>query len=74
MNNPEMMQEYLASLKLLEKRHAELKAQATVYDKRIALIEEEMDELWEVIAALRKHEERDKYGWRGNCVSARDYR
>ncbi len=74
MTNEEMIQEYLKTLRGLEKRHAELKAKMTVYDKRIALLEEEMDEIWEVIAALKKHGEGKKYGWRGRGISAGGYR
>ena len=70
MTNEEMLEEYFRALHALAKRHAMLKAQVSVYDKRIALLEEEMDEIWEVIAALRKHKEGKKYGWRGNGVSA----
>lgn len=70
MTNREMIEEYLMALRSLEKRHQELVAQIKVYDKRIALLEEEMDEIWEVIAALKKHEEGKKYGWRGSSISA----
>ena len=70
MSDEQLIEEYKKTLCALEKRHAQLKKQITVYDRRITLLEEEIDEVWEVIAALRKHGEGDKYGWRGNGVSA----
>ena len=66
MTNREMIEEYLQALTGLEKRHEQLTKQIRVYDKRIVLLEEEIDEIWEVIAALKKYEE----GWHGNGVSA----
>ncbi len=74
MTNKQMIDEYMAALRSLEKRHKELLEQIKVYDKRIALLEEEMDEIWEVIAALKKHEEGKKYGWRGSGISAGGHR
>lgn len=74
MSNAEMIEEYYAALQKLEKRHEELRAEKSVYDKRIALLEEEMDEIWEVIATLKKHEKGAAYGWRGNGISAGYYR
>ena len=68
--NREMIEEYLQALSGLEKRHEQLTKQIRVYDKRIVLLEEEIDEIWEVIAALKKYEEGDRYGWHGNGVSA----
>ena len=66
----EMIAEYMAALKKLEGRHRELSAAIQVYDKRIVLLEEEMDEIWEVIAALRKQQGELKYGRRSSGVSA----
>lgn len=66
----EMIEEYMKTLTRLEQRHAELQTQIKVYDKRVALLEEEMDEIWEVIAALRRHKEGKKYGWRSRSTSA----
>lgn len=70
MTNGEMIAQYFAALHQLEARHARLVSEMQVYDKRVALLEEEMDEIWEVIAALRRHEKGALYGWRGNGVSA----
>ncbi len=70
MTNQEMIKEYYEALRKLQKRHDELQAEIRVYDKRIVLLEEEIDEIYEVIAALKKHEKGAKYGWRGNGVSA----
>lgn len=74
MTNQELIETYVASLRSLEKRHAQLQKQIRVYDKRIALLEEEMDEIWEIIVTLKKHEQGDKYGWRSRGVSAVSYR
>ena len=70
MTNAEMIEEYYAALRKLEKRHEELRMEKNLYDKRIALLEEEIDEIWEVIATLKKHEKGAAYGWRGNSISA----
>ncbi len=70
MTNQEMIKEYYEALRKLQKRHEELQAEIRVYDKRVVLLEEEIDEIYEVIAALKKHEKGAKYGWRGNGVSA----
>lgn len=70
MTNAQMIEEYYAALGKLQKRHEELRAEKRVYDKRIALLEEEIDEIFEVIATLKKHEKGAAYGWRGNSVSA----
>lgn len=70
MTTAEMIKEYMAALQKLESRHSELVAEIQVYDKRIVLLEEEMDEIWEVIAALKKHQGEPKYGRRSSGVSA----
>ena len=70
MTNKELIEEYKKTLQALCKRHEELVEKITVYDKRIVLLEEEIDEVWEIIAALRKHEEWMKYGRRGRGISA----
>ncbi len=70
MTTAEMIEEYMAALRKLETRHRELTAAIQVYDKRIVLLEEEMDEIWEVIAALRKQQGDAKYGRRNSGVSA----
>ena len=54
MTNQEMIKEYYEALRKLQKRHDELQAEIRVYDKRIVLLEEEIDEIYEVIAALKK--------------------
>jgi len=69
MTTAEMIQEYMAALKKLERRHRELTAVIQVYDKRIILLEEEMDEIWEVIAALKKQQGEPKYGRRCSGVT-----
>ena len=66
----EMIEEYMEALRKLEDRHRELTAAIQVYDKRIVLLEEEMDEIWEVIAALKKQQGDAKYGRRSSGVSA----
>lgn len=70
MTTDEMIAEYMAALQKLESRHRELSAAIQVYDKRIVLLEEEMDEIWEVIAALKKQQGAPKYGRRSSGVSA----
>jgi prefoldin subunit 5 len=70
MTNEQMMEEYMKTLQALVKRHGELVEQITVYDKRVALLEEEIDEVWEVIATLRKHKEGWKYGRRTSNLPA----
>lgn len=66
----EMIEEYMQALRKLEQRHKQLQEQIKVYDKRIALLEEEMDEIWEVIAMLKKHKDGKTYGWRSRGISA----
>lgn len=46
---------YEQSLSQLEQRHAELTGQLLQYDKRVALLEEEMDELQEVMCMMRPY-------------------
>lgn len=46
---------YQESLRRLEKRHSELVAGRVLYDKRVALLEEEMDELCEAMAMMRPY-------------------
>lgn len=70
MTTDEMITEYMAALQKLENRHGELSAAIQVYDKRIVLLEEEMDEIWEVIAALKKQQGAPKYGRRSSGVAA----
>ncbi len=70
MTTAEMIEEYMAALEKLERRHRELVAEIRVYDKRIVLLEEEMDEIWEVIAALKKHQGEPKYGRRSSGIAA----
>ncbi len=70
MTTDEIIEEYMAALRKLESRHRELSAAIQVYDKRIVLLEEEMDEIWEVIAALRKQQGAPKYGRRSSGVPA----
>ena len=70
MTTAEMIEEYMAALHKLECRHRELTAVIQVYDKRIVLLEEEMDEIWEVIAALKKQQGAPKYGRRSSGVTA----
>ena len=49
------MEVYKESLRRLEKRHAELSRQRILYDKRVLLLEEEMDELCEAMCMMRSH-------------------
>ncbi len=74
MTTKQMIEEYYDALHKLQKRHAQLQEEIRVYDKRVVLLEEEIDEIYEVIAALKKHEKGAKYGWRGNGFSAGYYR
>lgn len=51
----ELLEIYKDSLQRLAKRHEELVAERTVYDKRVALLEEEMDELQEAMCMMRAY-------------------
>lgn len=51
------MEVYMESLRQLQKRHERLTQEIHVYDKRVALLEEEMDELCETMAMMRRHME-----------------
>ena len=51
----ELMEVYKESLRKLKERHAKLVSEIHVYDKRVALLEEEMDELNETMAMMRHH-------------------
>lgn len=51
----ELMEIYRNSLRQLEKRHNELTQVRSTYDKRVALLEEEMDELQEVMCMMRPY-------------------
>ena len=51
----ELYEEYKRSLELLRQRHEKLSGTIRVYDKRVALLEEEMDELCEAMSMMRRH-------------------
>ena len=51
----ELYEEYKQALELLRGRHQQLTQEMRVYDKRVALLEEEMDELCEVMTMMRRH-------------------
>ena len=51
----ELYEEYKRSLQLLRQRHEQLSGEIKVYDKRVALLEEEMDELCEAMCMMRSH-------------------
>jgi hypothetical protein len=51
----ELMEVYIQSLKQLEKRHEELTGQRVLYDKRVLLLEEEIDQLWEAMSMMRPY-------------------
>ena len=51
----ELYEEYERSLELLRSRHETLTREMRVYDKRVALLEEEMDELCEAMAMMRPY-------------------
>ena len=48
-------EEYNRSLELLRRRHEKLTGEIRVYDKRVALLEEEMDELCEAMTMMRPY-------------------
>lgn len=49
------MQVYKESFEKLRQRHEELTRERLTYDKRVALLEEEMDELQEVMCMMRPY-------------------
>lgn len=51
----ELMEIYKDTLHKLEQRHLELTRVRTSYDKRVALLEEEMDEIQEVMCMMRPY-------------------
>lgn len=51
----ELMEVYKESLRKLQERHAKLLSEIRVYDKRVTLLEEEMDELCEAMSMMRHH-------------------
>ncbi len=51
----ELMEIYRRTLRQLEQRHSELTLARTTYDKRVALLEEEMDEICEVMSMMRPY-------------------
>ncbi len=51
----ELMQVYKESFERLRQRHEELTQERLTYDKRVALLEEEMDELQEVMRMIRPY-------------------
>ncbi len=51
----ELMEVYEQSLRQLEQRHAELTGQRVLYDKRVLLLEEEIDQLWEAMSMMRPY-------------------
>ncbi len=50
-----LLQVYEQSLEQLRRRHEELVAKQAQYDKRVALLEEEMDELMEAMCMMRAY-------------------
>ena len=51
----ELLDIYKQSLQRLRERHEQLTREIKVYDKRVALLEEEMDELCETMRMMRRH-------------------
>lgn len=51
----ELYEQYKRSLELLRTRHETLSKEIRVYDKRVALLEEEMDELCEAMSMMRPY-------------------
>ena len=51
----ELMKVYEESLEKLRQRHQRLLSEIHVYDKRVALLEEEMDELCEAMSMMRRY-------------------
>ena len=54
----ELIEEYRDSYEKLRCRHEKLTAERILYDKRVALLEEEMDELQEVMRMMRPYAEK----------------
>ncbi len=53
----ELIEQYKQSLRQLQQRHQQLTGQIHTYDKRVALLEEEMDEICEALAMMRPYAE-----------------
>ena len=51
----ELIKVYEESLAKLRQRHEKLLQEIHVYDKRVALLEEEMDELCEAMSMMRRY-------------------
>ena len=51
----QLYEEYKRSLELLRRRHEKLTGEIRVYDKRGALLEEEMDELCEAMTMMHPY-------------------
>lgn len=51
----DLMDIYKRSYESLERRHDELTEQCTQYCKRVAILEEEMDELQEAMSMMRPY-------------------
>ena len=51
----EVIEVYRQSLRALQQRYDELTEQRLFFDKRTALLEEEMDELWEAIHMMEPY-------------------
>ena len=50
-----LYEQYEKSLAQLRQRHEKLSGEIRVYDKRVALLEEEMDELCEAMTMMRPY-------------------
>ena len=53
----ELIKVYEESLRKLQERHQKLLSEIRVYDKRVTVLEEEMDELCEAMSMMRRHME-----------------
>ena len=51
----ELIKVYEESLRKLQERHQKLLGEIHVYDKRVAVLEEEMDERCEAMSMMRRH-------------------
>ncbi|MBQ9860601.1 MAG: hypothetical protein IJO76_08030 [Clostridia bacterium] len=51
----ELIEVYRQSIRRLEERHAQLTKEKSIYDKRVALLEEEIDELYEAMTMMRPY-------------------
>ena len=51
----DLIKVYEEALEQLRQRHQKLLGEIHVYDKRVALLEEEMDELCEAMCMMRRH-------------------